>query len=250
MQRNTALGVRDQFVGLSPSAKSLLQAPSEARLSAEDVDALLVRLSAEDVDALLARLPSTTLLSVADACVLEAYSTLNVGTMRDMWAGYDDNPDTFAKRVRSLVKFNLSSIPTGATVSSAKLRLYLIASWDFPNRYRTVKAYRPGAAWSEGTVNWSNAPSPKESYGSVSIKHGSYRWYELDVTDLIGAYLAGTYTDTGIMIRGPESSGSDSGYRSFSTREGPYPPELVIDYGAAAPTDTLTPSITESGLAK
>jgi hypothetical protein len=36
------------------------------------------------------------------------------------------------------------------------------------------------------------------------------------------------------MLRGPEASGSDSGWRGFSTREGPYRPQLVIDFAASA----------------
>jgi hypothetical protein len=90
-------------------------------------------------------------------------------------------------------------------------------------------------------VNWSNAPSPAEQYGSDGVTHGDWRWYEFDVTALAQAWFDGTQANNGVMLRGEEER---LGRRGFSTREGPHAPELVIHYRAAQATPTATPTRT------
>jgi hypothetical protein len=127
--------------------------------------------------------------------------------MIDMWASYDDylNPD--GRIVHSLVRFDLSGLPPGAQINSATLRLYLVASWDYPSRYHTITTYRIGSDW------WVNGSQP----------------------------------NYGIMVRGPEYSGIGSSWRAFSTKEGSYPPQLLINYtgsaASAAPTATATSAV-------
>jgi hypothetical protein len=185
-----------------------------------------------------------TFYSVADSTILQGAPDLNVGYTSDMWAGYDDYLDPDGKIVRSLVRFDLSGSPPGAHVNNATLRLYLIGSWDYPNRYRTITTYRIGSDWAEMAVTWDNKPSCKEAYGSNSVKEYAWGWYDFNVTALVQAWVNGSQPNYGIMVRGPEHSGSDSSWRAFSTREGPYPPQLVINYTAsvasATPTGTAT----------
>lgn len=177
------------------------------------------------------RQPGTiTLTSVGDADIAEAYPNINRGMGENMWVGYDEQPESMARTVRSLVRFNLASIPSGATIDSARLRVYLIASYDYPNRWRRVTAYRPTADWNEFIVTWNNAPGFAEAYGSVDVLHEDWGWYEVEVTNLVRAWMSGTYPNHGIMLRGPEVSGDESSVRMFSTREGSNPPQLVVNY--------------------
>lgn len=171
------------------------------------------------------------LYSVADACIIEGRPTTNYGHTTDMWAGYDDHLTPDGKIVRSLVKFNLASLPAGQQITKATLRLYLVRSWDYPNTSRTIGTYRVTSAWSEGGVNWNNRPGCGEAYGSRSIGSQAWGWYEFDVTNVIRAWHTGTHTNHGIMVRGPEHSGANSSWRAFSTREGDYRPQLVVTYG-------------------
>ena len=173
-----------------------------------------------------------SLTSVADACVLQGYPTANFGDTIDMWAGYDDylNPD--GKIARSLIKFDISSVPSGSSITNVALRVFMCESWDYPGRSRTITAYRIGSNWSESTVTWNSRPSCAEVYGSVAITHGSFDWYSFNVTNLVKAWVNGTYPNYGVMLRGPEHSGSDSSWRAFRTRETSYDPELVITYAS------------------
>jgi len=185
-----------------------------------------------------------TLSSIADSCILQGYPGENVGSTIDMWAGYDDYLDPDGKIVRSLVRFDLSGLPPGAQINSATLRLYLTGSWDYPNRYRTITTYRVGSGWAEMAVTWHNKPSCQEAYGSNSVKEDAWGWYDFNVTALVQAWVGGSQPNYGIMVRGPEHSGYDSSWRAFSTKEGAYPPQLVINYtgsaGSAAPRGTAT----------
>jgi len=165
---------------------------------------------------------------------MQGRSNTNFGTAVDMWAGYDDylNPDGMI--VRSLVKFDTSAIPVGTSISSAALRVYMVASYDYPSTPRTITPYRVGSSWTESGVIWNSQPSIAEAYGSASITSEAFGWYSFDVTNLVRGWVNGTLPNYGIMLRGPEVSGADSSWRSFSTREGTFPPQLVISYPTAA----------------
>ncbi len=189
---------------------------------------------------------TVTLYSVADACVMEGRPTYNFGSTVDMWVGYDDYLEPDGKIVRSLVRFDLSSIPAGATINSATLRLYLVNSWDYPGKTRTITTYRASSYWSESSVTWNNKPSYAESYGSAGVTHGSGVWYSFDVTNLVRGWVNGTWPNYGIMLRGPEWSGSDSSWKSFATRESANDPQLVINYVGTA--SASAPSTAEEGI--
>jgi hypothetical protein len=172
-----------------------------------------------------------TLFAVEDAMVRQGYPTTNAGNRVDMWAGYDDymNPD--GQIVRSLIKFDLSDVPAGVSISSASLNVRLYNSWDYPGRSRTITTYRIGSSWSESSVTWNTSPSIGESYGSTLVTHDVVgKWYSFDVTDLVRGWANGSYTNYGVMLRGPEWSGSDSSWKAFYTSESSSDPYLEITY--------------------
>jgi uncharacterized repeat protein (TIGR01451 family) len=175
-----------------------------------------------------------TLYTVGDACVLQGYPGTNFGSTADMWAGYDEylNPDGMI--VRSMIQFNTSAIPAGTTINSAILQVYLVGSYDFPSTARTITTYRISSNWSESSVTWNSRPSYAEAYGSANITSGAWGWYSFDVTNLVRGWVNGSLLNYGIMLRGPEVSGTDSSWRSFSTREGTNSPKLVLTYSSLA----------------
>lgn len=149
-------------------------------------------------------LAQQTLFAAADAVVIQGYPTLNFGDTTDMWAGYDDSLNPDGRIARSLIKFDLASLPANQTITTATLRIYLVTSWDFPNTYRTITTYRVTSNWAENSITWNNAPGYGTPYGSKSIAHSAWGWYEFDVTNLVKSWVNGTYPNYGIMLRGPE----------------------------------------------
>lgn len=176
--------------------------------------------------------PPSTFYSVGDTDILQGYANSNTGSDTSMWAGYDDNLDPDGKIARSLIKFDTSIISPGTSISGAVLQVYLVGSYDYPGTTRTITTYRIGSAWSEYAVTWNTAPSMGEAYGSTGVTHGAWGWYSFDVTNLVRGWINGTLPNYGVMLRGPEWSGSDSSWKAFSTREWPYPPQLIITYSA------------------
>ena len=172
-----------------------------------------------------------TLFAVEDAMVTQGYPTMNVGDTIDMWAGYDDYLDPDGEIVRSLIKFDLSDIPSGTSINSASLNVRLYGSWDYPGKSRTITTYRIGSAWSESSVTWNISPSIGEAYGSASVAHDNVGgWYSFDVTNLVRGWVNGSYSNYGVMLRGPEWSGSDSSWKGFYTSESSSDPYLAITY--------------------
>jgi hypothetical protein len=191
----------------------------------------------------LATSTQRTLYAIEDATVISGFPSENFGDTIDMWAGRDKLHG--AEICRSLVWFDLSSIPTNATINSATLRLSLYYWQDRDSgRQRSVTTYRAKGDWDEDTVTWNSSPSYGEAYGSESVGT-TFTWYEFNVTNLVRKWVSGDASNFGIMLRGDESEG----VRGFYTSESQYDPELVIDYTVPAdptPTSTCTPTPTST----
>jgi hypothetical protein len=128
--------------------------------------------------------------------------------------------------MRGMLFFDLSALPPNVTINSATLRVYLVESYDYAGASRTITAYRISSWWTELLVTWNNAPTFAEAYGSASVGHGAWGWHSLNVTNLVRAWLDGTYPNYGIMLRGSE----DIAWRAFASEETSYAPQLVINY--------------------
>jgi hypothetical protein len=158
-----------------------------------------------------------------------------------MWAGYDKYLEPDGEIARSLVEFDIRSISRDRDIAEASLRVRLVSSWGYPDTSHTIRTYCITSTWSEINVTWNNQPDYGEAYGSRSIVHGAWGWYEFDVTNLVEAWRDEPDTNHGIMLRGPEEA-DHAGWRGFGTRESLYTPQLVIEYEVLVPrVYTITP---------
>ena len=87
-----------------------------------------------------------------DAPISQAQPTNNYETLAEMRTGEQNNA---ASLWRSLIEFDLSSIPSSAIVSSATLSLWLISA-NLSDNGRTCSVYRLNEAWTESQVTWNN----------------------------------------------------------------------------------------------
>ncbi len=178
---------------------------------------------------------AVTLTAVSDATILEGRPSLNFGDTDNMWVGYDDKSDPDGKIARGLIKFDVSHLPHGAHVQEATLRIYYKGYWDFPGYVDTITAYQARGHWQEMHVTWQNKPGFGNRYGRVRITaDNNWGWRQLSVTDLVQSWLDGSIENDGVMLRGEEASGTNSSRRSFYTREGKHPPQLVIQFTGLA----------------
>ncbi|WP_437570945.1 DNRLRE domain-containing protein [Sorangium sp. So ce542] len=152
-------------------------------------------------------------------------------------------------RNRSLLRFDFSQLPAGATVEQARLSLY--ADPDATLYYQGITNTEPPghstvggsnafllqrvtAAWQENTVTWSNQPASTTA-NEVLLPQStstSQDYENIDVTALVRDMLTGTGNNHGFMIR--LQSEADS-YREVSFTSSDYAtahrrPKLVIKY--------------------
>lgn len=148
-----------------------------------------------------------------DAGIMQGFPTTNTGADVDMKVGYELNGcfgSGNAQISRSLIKFNLTSLPvTAVTKATLHVRDYKTCGW-LGVANAPLTAYRITGTWSENVVTWNNAPGFAESYGTVLIPDPlgddyASEWREIDVTGLVNVWLGGT-PNQGVMVRGYEVS--------------------------------------------
>ncbi len=108
-----------------------------------------------------------------------------------------------------LVKFNISSLPSGVEIISATLNLYYYDWWDTNPAGRDLNLYRVTSDWDEDNVTWNTQPSNASeptSYATVPDTIGV--WMEWNVTDDVQAFVNGTTTNYGWKITDEEYWGA------------------------------------------
>ena len=181
------------------------------------------------------------LVSVADAYTRENYPNSNSGTGSSMRSGHELDQGT----MRSYLRFDLSSIPSEATIDSASLVAYALSSSGSP----TIEVWRAGESWVEGTITWNNKPDCQgvffpDPFASQVIS-SSPAFVTWDVTLLVNLWFDGTYPNDGLCLKGPTSGDS---WAQFKTREHSVPlgrPSLQISY--SLPEETVSTPSTPTG---
>ncbi len=189
--------------------------------------------------------PVEVLLSVADSYVNQNAANTNYGTATTMEVR-STSGGTPDRNRRSFVQFDVSSIPAGATIQSATVRLYMETA---PSGSRSYDINRVTASWIEsgaGGITWNNQPAVAGSpTDTIATGTAAGVWLEWDVTCDVQGYVSGTHSNYGWRVKDQtESSATD--YRSvFRTREytgTTYDPQLVVIYVVPTPTPTATPT--------
>lgn len=119
-----------------------------------------------------------------------------------------------------LVKFDISDIPLGSQVTSAKLLLY-VSSKSSSNK--SVSVYAAMGSWSEST-SWNNRPTVASSAEDAVTIAQTRKYYELDITDLVQDWVDGVEANNGIYII---AGGGDVSINSRENKTGK--PKLIIE---------------------
>ena len=107
--------------------------------------------------------------------------------------------DTSSFDQRILIEFtDLSAIPSGATINSAKLGLYRYDAYD--SNPIILDAYQVTSPWVE-SVTYSTQPTYNStSESSVTLSGVDPGWYEWDITNLVQQWIDGSVPNYGIAI--------------------------------------------------
>lgn len=186
---------------------------------------------------------------IDDSYISKNNNTTNYGSSNTLRSQSDDT-GTFYRRM--LIKFDLTSIPGGATILSATLRMYCnVASneqQDLCSKsghdgliHGVLEAHSITAAWVESEVTWDkrNASTNWTTAGGdydatvvdTGITHVQFSWAEWDVKAIIDAQIAGT--SYGILLKFPVDSGDVDRINDFWSSEyttASLQPQLIVVY--------------------
>jgi len=178
------------------------------------------------------------------------------------------------QRYAGLLRFDLSSISETSDIVRATLRLYAAGWWEGTNislgAYvisRTVEVCQ--ATWSESQAGeaWAIAgcndvytdrrPNPEATFTTSGVG----RWYDLDVTEAVRAWVGGSLPNNGLLLRALSSNDEVLLFASSDYPEPTLRPMLVVTYftgppptntptntptQTSTPTETLTPTATST----
>ncbi|MCJ7571987.1 MAG: DNRLRE domain-containing protein, partial [Candidatus Thermoplasmatota archaeon] len=100
----------------------------------------------------------------------------------------------------SLIKFDVSSISSRSTVSSAYLVIYYYNYFTTNPVGRTLRLYRATSLWNENTITWNNQPSYPLLPTTSSTVPSSFGWMTWDVTRDVQDFIDGTKPNYGWKI--------------------------------------------------
>ncbi|MDJ0709612.1 MAG: DNRLRE domain-containing protein [Woeseiaceae bacterium] len=152
--------------------------------------------------------------------------------------------------LRTLLQFDLASLPIGARVLSAELQLNLEQSLGAAD---TVQVHRITQSWSESGVTWISRdggddwstpggdydPSPAGSFTADAIG-----FVTVDIHQLVQQWVNGTAENHGLMLLSQSASG-DNRKTYVSSDDGADPslhPKLTVRYACECGTPCMTPS--------
>lgn len=149
---------------------------------------------------------------------------------------------------RTLVQFDLTSLPASATIQTATL---LISTNDWPptiGALGSIGVYRVATGWNE-SVTWISQPgtdlAPLATTQLQTGQTGPYRW---DITGLAQIWQGSPATNHGVLLASAPSLGSVIAWAAASAvRGGPTAPALLVQYSlpaTATPTPTAPPTST------
>jgi hypothetical protein len=175
-----------------------------------------------------------TLNATGDAYVDLCYPDSNLGTDASLRVAM--NTSEFVCDQYTLIRFNLGSIPDGATVVSATLRLHQQAIYDALGT-REMNIAPCAENWAEASVTWNNRPAAVKDVVRVAVGTGA-GWREYNVASLVEDWIEGGEPNYGFHLA-PYTSGA--WMRSFDSRHTQtYAPKLIISYLVSTPTRTPT----------
>lgn len=172
-----------------------------------------------------------------------------------LWNGYDhslrignpsDHYDSSPERM--LLKFDLSSIPQNAQITSATLYLDNYNPWTTTPIPTAI--HRITENWSYG-VKWSTQPDYDSTPAAVETWYFSWSHYEgsWDITSLVQGWVDGTYPNYGVTIRHnseEEGDGDDvygppwvGWWNVYGPSNADYQPKIEIEYSVIPEPATI-----------
>lgn len=158
---------------------------------------------------------------IKDAFIRSGIPTLNYGTEQMIVVGRNNEQK---ESYRSLLGFDLSSMPNNAIVQDVHLQVYNIVD---RNSSHQVGVYSAASDWTETGVTWDTQPAIEDILDIQDI--GTIKGYRsFDVTEKVNEWLSGA-VNNGLILKAIDEN--VSGVDQFYSRESAFnKPKLIIRY--------------------
>ncbi len=209
-----------------------------------------------------ALIETITISPTFDATISERNPTTNYCSYSDIWIGKSTSD---GKEARGIIRFDLSSIPSGATITKADLTLYF-HKMEAGSGVSTVGAYwiingSPDCStvtwlkrsstsnWSSAGGDYSSAVGPMDTT-SVSWDSHDGDKHILDVKYYVERYASGYFSaNYGFMLKAISSNDKAQFYSTSSAPAGKKP-VLVVTYQVTGPSPIAKPDLTITDISK
>jgi hypothetical protein len=173
--------------------------------------------------------PTVTLTATGDTWMQENNPSQNNGADSNLHVK-PDSSTTF----RTLIQFDLSSIPPATPISCAALLLFEKDA----DATQTIYLHQVNASWLESQATWNNRTSanPWASAGGdytsspeASFAPDATGLQQVDITALVQFWVNNSGSNFGLLLRSTTSGGNTD--IQFGSREGSDPiPRLIVEY--------------------
>ncbi|MGB9929231.1 MAG: disaggregatase related repeat-containing protein [Methanosarcina sp.] len=153
---------------------------------------------------------------------------------------------------RDFLIFDLSKYNTSTKINSSTLSLY----WYYPDGVERpedtiIEVYRPAESWNSDYLTWNNKDrnlawtqpggdwydkngvlQGDTPYATITLKGidiADYRYYELDVTELVQEYASGEYENTGFLIKTTYENSDYVAFCSSDNLNKNQHPKLIVE---------------------
>ena len=135
---------------------------------------------------------SETIPTTEDAYIWETNPDDNSGSSSSLYTGIISGG-----LKRSLIQFDLNSIPACSQITSATFHIYRRSGGSYSE---AVEIYRVTAPWEENTVTWNSFNNQFDSQVWAGFSANGTSWVDTDVTNLVQAWVNGTHSNYGLLL--------------------------------------------------
>lgn len=163
--------------------------------------------------------------NTADTFISSTYPNSNYYTDPSLITG----KQVYYGTTRSLVKFNLKNLLSGAKITSAKVTVSSHSNTSGFEKQANVSVYPITKSWNSNSVNWNNQPTTDAVISNQNIStDGDYTFY---TTNLAKDWYSGKKANYGIMLKNTDETADRKMFRSsdYST-DTSKKPKLTVAY--------------------
>jgi len=177
--------------------------------------------------------------------ISEYYYYQNFSGSSSLYCGqYDGSGDIY----RSILRFDLESLPASCSITDAKLKLFIHRN-DAPSVSRAINVYQALSYVPQNTVTYANQPlSPVSPEASVTISSELDTYLEFDLTNLVKGWYTGSIPNNGIVLKGLETGDALVGFRNIYFGNSNCWPLLEVNYVKGIIIEYPPESVTTSGV--